>query len=344
MSTHLAGWESPPDYTTEAGDIPPSRNLVNSLFRTVSASEPRYVYYHAYTPDGVLRCKNPLKDNPFIGRLKATSVPPPHTVASLKRAIVQAEGLPDPAGDLTSLFETRNARNSMVSTARVDILTGDLGATVKTPIALVLIANPTPLLPVASEDEVGDHLGNQLPPLYYRLYNRGGEEKSVRRFDANEPGLGNVKREPICPPRNALSVKHRIGEVEGKPIYQYADLFKDLQADRPLSSAGFVPDAAGSTQEHPILLVQPERRPGLYNRPVQIVALPPQPYIRQTLSNRLSLSVGDILQTDGITQYKPGEGNMYTAVDKNGRKGWISADSQYSKLLDEPSSSGCSIQ
>ncbi|KAJ7809851.1 hypothetical protein B0H14DRAFT_2864948 [Mycena olivaceomarginata] len=329
MSTHLAGWESPPDYTTEAGDIPPSRNLVNSLFRTVSASEPRYVYYHAYTPDGVLRCKNPLKDNPFIGRLKATS-----------RAIVQAEGLPDPAGDLTSLFETRNARNSMVSTARVDILTGDLGATVKTPIALVFIANPTPLLPVASEDEVGDHLGNQLPPLYYRLYNRGGEEKSVRRFDANEPGLGNVKREPICPPRNALSVKHRIGEVEGKPIYQYADLFKDLQADRPLSSAGFVPDAAGSTQEHPILLVQPERRPGLYNRPVQIVALPPQPYIRQTLSNRLSLSVGDILQTDGITQYKPGEGNMYTAVDKNGRKGY----SQYSKLLDEPSSSGCSIQ
>ncbi|KAJ7804075.1 hypothetical protein B0H14DRAFT_2886041, partial [Mycena olivaceomarginata] len=248
MSTHLAGWESPPDYTTEAGDIPPSRNLVNSLFRTVSASEPRYVYYHAYTPDGVLRCKNPLKDNPFIGRLKATSVPPPHTVASLKRAIVQAEGLPDPAGDLTSLFETRNARNSMVSTARVDIL------------------------------------------------DRG---------------------EPICPPRNALSVKHRIGEVEGKPIYQYADLFKDLQADRPLSSAGFVPDAAGSTQEHPILLVQPERRPGLYNRPVQIVALPPQPYYDKPF--------GDILQTDGITQYKPGEGNMYTAVDKNGRKGWISA-------------------
>jgi hypothetical protein len=157
--------------------------------------------------------------------------------------------------------------------------------------------------------------------VFYRLYNRGGEDKSVRRFDASEPGLGNVKRESICPPRNALSVKRRIGEVEGKPIYLYADLFKDLQADRPRSSAGFVPDAAGSTQEHPILLVQPERRPGLYNRPVQIVALPPQPYTRQTRLNWLSLSVGDILQTDGITQYKPGEGNMYTAVDKNGRKG-----------------------
>ncbi|KAJ7342502.1 hypothetical protein DFH08DRAFT_811584 [Mycena albidolilacea] len=130
----------------------------------VPASELCFIYYYEYTPDGVLRCKNPLKGNPFIDRLKATSVPLPHTVASLKQVIVQPEGLPDPTGDFTSLFKTRNTWNAMVSSTHVDILTGDLGATIKTPMVLVFITNPTPLLPVVSEDEVGDHLGNKLPP------------------------------------------------------------------------------------------------------------------------------------------------------------------------------------
>ncbi|KAJ7236099.1 hypothetical protein B0H12DRAFT_1238605 [Mycena haematopus] len=44
-------------------------------------------------------------ENTFIGRIQVTSVPPPYTVASLKRAIVQAESLPD----LTALYETKDA-------------------------------------------------------------------------------------------------------------------------------------------------------------------------------------------------------------------------------------------
>ncbi|KAJ6530550.1 hypothetical protein B0H19DRAFT_1191432, partial [Mycena capillaripes] len=72
----------------------------------------------------------------FICRIRATSVPPSHTVDSLKRAIVQAEGLPDPNGDLTGLFETTDARKAMVTSARVDILTGNLGANKQIPVAL----------------------------------------------------------------------------------------------------------------------------------------------------------------------------------------------------------------
>lgn len=260
---------------------------------------------------------------------------------------MQAEGLPDPVGDLTGLFPSRDARAAMDLNARVDILAGNFGATAETPVALVFLNSPVQSLIVASEDDVGDYLGSESTlresvfrfcagalnthalPVYYRLYNRGGEEKSVRPFDPSEPGLGRVRRELISPPRNALYVKQRIGRVEGKPIYLFADLFTDLGTDSAIPSADLVDDAAGSSKEHPIVLVQPERRAGLYNRPVQILALLPLPYRTHGpwVDGWLAPSVGDILQTDGITTYEKRSRYgvqrwaAYTAVDEHGRTG-----------------------
>lgn len=107
----------------------------------------------------MLRCTN--GPNPFIARIKATSVPPPHTVASLKRALVQAEELPDPSGDLTALFKTRDARKAMAKGARVDILTGELGATPQTPVALVFLTDPEEALRVSDND--GANSNDELP-------------------------------------------------------------------------------------------------------------------------------------------------------------------------------------
>ncbi|KAJ7804071.1 hypothetical protein B0H14DRAFT_2886032 [Mycena olivaceomarginata] len=332
MPTHHTDWDSPPDYTSEIGGR--FRKQDSTLPKVPipkgpSAAEPHYIYYHIYAPDGILRCKKRLEANPFIGRVKTISVPPPHTVASLKRALVQAEGLPDPVGDLTGLFPSRDARAAMDLNARVDILAGNFGATAETPVALVFLNSPVQSLIVASEDDVGDYLGSESTLLYYRLYNRGGEEKSVRPFDPSEPGLGRVRRELISPPRNALY---------GKPIYLFADLFTDLGADSAIPSADLVDDAAGSSKEHPIVLVQPERRAGLYNRPVQILALLPLPYRTHGpwVDGWLAPSVGDILQTDGITTYEKRRWAAYTAVDEHGRTGCA-------KLLDEPPS-WCGIQ
>ncbi|KAF7345305.1 hypothetical protein MSAN_01907200 [Mycena sanguinolenta] len=355
MPSYPNGGDSPPDYTTEPGDDwAPSRTQNVSHTRsqsrgTASASEPRYVYYHVYAPDGMLRwLKNPCLTNPFVGRIKATSVPPPLTAASLRRAIVQAEGLPDPLGDLTSLFQTRDSRKAMNTSARVDIFGGELGATAKTAVALVFVTSPKKSLVVTSENDAQDYFGNELPQLHYRLYNRGGEAQSVRPLDWNEPSLGRIKRELICPPRNALCVKRRIAKLEGKPIYQFADLFTGVGADNPHPSDGFMNDRIGSNQENPILIVQPERRPGLYNRPVQIVALPPgvDPRYWGWDSKWLRPSPGDILQTDGVARTEKdsySSSYVYTAVDTSGRQGWISAHSAHSRLLDEPESS-CSIQ
>ncbi|KAJ7050981.1 hypothetical protein C8F01DRAFT_1177040 [Mycena amicta] len=352
--------DSPPDYTSEAGDpdfvSPPLFRVRHP--KALSVPEPRYVYYRLYALDGMLRCKNPgSQQTPFIGRIKSTSVPPPYTVASLKRALVQAEGLPDPEGELTSLFETRDARTPMAKNASADIFTGSLGATAQTPVALVFLRNPTVPLQAVSGDRVEDGGDKMLPPVYYRVYNRGGEEKSSRCFDASEPALGRINRESIAPPCNALSVKRCIARAEGKPIYEFADLFIDVSAVAAQPSSAVVDDRSGSTKENPLLIVQPERRPGLYNRPLLVVALPTQmprcnlyqPHEGYAYPSQwLSVKPGDIVCTDGKVRLWGLQGgathSAYTAVDNIGNTGVVSADATHSKLLDEPPTSSCNIQ
>ncbi|KAJ7486333.1 hypothetical protein B0H11DRAFT_1671155, partial [Mycena galericulata] len=200
------------------------------------STDPVAVYYRVYAPDGLLACKK-HEQSLCIGRIKATSVPPPRTVASLKRALVQAEELPDPDGDLTRLFDTTEARTPMAPSTRVDIMNGSIGATSQTPVALVFLVDPKTPLQVP-DDYDGDALPMRdialnpvVESVYYRLYNRGGEESSIRSFDTSEPALGRVERESLAPPRNATSVKRRIARVEGKPIYRLADLFTDAMTD-----------------------------------------------------------------------------------------------------------------
>ncbi|KAJ6460858.1 hypothetical protein DFH09DRAFT_959610, partial [Mycena vulgaris] len=238
---------------------------------------PVAVYYRLYAPDGMLACKK-LDQNRFIGRIKATSVPPPHTVASLKRALVQAEELPDPDGGLTQLFPTTEAGAAMVPSARVDIMNGNIGATSQTPVALVFLINPQQSLQWVSGVDSGMFQGSTLNTaelVYYRLYNSGGEESSLRSFEADEPALGRVKRESIAPPRSALSVKRRIAKVEGKPIYRLADLFTDFTVDQARPSDSLVDQTCGSSTVNPIMLVLPDRRSGVYNRSAQIATSHP---------------------------------------------------------------------
>lgn len=256
---------------------------------------------------------------------------------------MQAEELPDPSEDLTGLFKTRDARKVMSKGARVDILTGELGATPKTPVALVFLTDPEEALHVSDNDEansngelparesiagISGRRADQVWSVYYRLYNRTGEENSVRAFDNMEPALGRINRDTIAPPRNALCVKRRIARVEDKPIYKLADLFTDTKTDDAHSSTAVVDDTHGSSKEKPILMVLPERRPGLYNQPVLIVGLPSELGSRYgTNSARwLSPSPGDTILTDGVIQSMvslgmPCVGKVYTAVDKSGKTG-----------------------
>jgi hypothetical protein len=62
------------------------------------------VYYRIYTENGGIPSKRPVSaDSPFLGQIKATSIPPPHTANSVKRSIARVEDIKDRARTILCL-------------------------------------------------------------------------------------------------------------------------------------------------------------------------------------------------------------------------------------------------
>ena len=69
------------------------------------------VYYSVYDDNGEIVSKMSFDEkNPFLGRVNTLSVPPPHTVSSLKNRIIISE---DPSGHNVLLFEDEGSESAM---------------------------------------------------------------------------------------------------------------------------------------------------------------------------------------------------------------------------------------
>ena len=69
------------------------------------------VYYLVYDDDGEIVSKTSFdKNNPSLGRVNTLSVPPPHTVSSLKNCIIISEDL---SGHNVQLFEDGASDSAM---------------------------------------------------------------------------------------------------------------------------------------------------------------------------------------------------------------------------------------
>ncbi|KAF8148102.1 hypothetical protein K438DRAFT_1779704 [Mycena galopus ATCC 62051] len=125
VSTHTGS--SPPSYRSEVPSSIRSGSLADSVSTRTVFSPPSYrsaplpllpapppplpppslvtapdyaavdaVHYRIYTPSGAVPVKAAASSpDPFVGRILARSVPPPHLASMLKRRILAAEGLPD---------------------------------------------------------------------------------------------------------------------------------------------------------------------------------------------------------------------------------------------------------
>ncbi|KAJ7093389.1 hypothetical protein B0H15DRAFT_832147 [Mycena belliarum] len=312
-------------------------------------SESRYIYYRPYSLDGAIPSKRAFEGGRLcIGRLRTTAVPPPHTVAALKRALLHVEEIADPTGERTGLFQTADSRSAMME-GRVSILTGDLGATPETALALVYHGE-LPSARTRAPDEEDAAAADDADYLYYRLYTHAGEATSTRPVTSGNPSLARVRRVHIAPPRDSASAKRLIAHAERSPVYAFADLVSDLAAGAPLPPDTPLLASHGATPQCPVLLVQPERRAGLHNRPLLVVTAP-EARARGWgwgRSRFLAPAAGDLLHTDGVEQVVNDHGChilVYTAVNHRGMTGWIQAGTSRTRFLDEVrGSSSCSIQ
>ena len=95
------------------------------------------VYYRIYAEDGAILSKIPVApSDPFLGRIKFTSVPPPRTVKAVRGSITKVENIKD--RERTTLYFTPYSKSAMDDAEKVTILNGTgPGSTPREPLALV---------------------------------------------------------------------------------------------------------------------------------------------------------------------------------------------------------------
>ncbi|KAJ7651332.1 hypothetical protein FB45DRAFT_820840 [Roridomyces roridus] len=264
---------------------PPPRyesNMGEEKERTASPAYP-YIYYRVYTMDGAVPSKTaPNPQDPFIGRMAVTSVPPPHNVATLQRCLASAEGFSDieGRGERTTLFESPVALSQMPSKTSLELRGRDRdihGGTQANALVLKVIDDLTAAEAAAVESIDRSQYSVCGPflyyPVYYHLYTRVGEDTSTLSFDANQPAIGCIERSHIAPPFTPASIRRCIAKAERKPVYAYfSAVYADIMAQKPLHDHMPIRAEVGVTEGDPIVLVQPERKKGLFNRQVELKA------------------------------------------------------------------------
>ena len=221
------------------------------------------VYYRIYAEDGAIPSKTPVAPgDPFLGCIKARSVPPPHTAKAVKRSIAKVEDIKDRTS--TSLFFTSYSQSPMSDADKVTIRnrTGP-GSTPQEPLALVAKMSESERSALESDGR-GGHANTAAEPdttpqeiryrtsiqhsptflfivisrllgeVYYLLYADDYEIPSKVALDPEEPSLGRIRADSVVPPHSPASIKRCISRVERTPALVHADLFADTSCDAPL--------------------------------------------------------------------------------------------------------------
>ena len=245
------------------------------------------VYYRIYAEDGAIASKTPATpDDPFLGRIKAISVPPPHTAKALKFSIARVENIKDRTN--TSLFLSPYSQSAMSDSEKVALLSrSGLGSTPQEPLALVAkmpdserskleSEGRAELASVAESDTTASEIryrkSIQHSPtfifvltsrlsgiVYYLLYADDYEMPSKVAFDPEKPSLGRIRADSISPPHSPSSIKRCISRVERAPAIIHADIFAAMLCDTPLKEdhISFLrSDGPGLSPFEPMAIVQ----------------------------------------------------------------------------------------
>ena len=243
------------------------------------------VYYRVYAEDGSIPSKTPAAPgDPFLGRIKARLVPPPHTAKAVKRCIAKMENIKDRTS--TTLFLTPYSQSPMADNDKVTILSRiGPGSTPQEPLALVAKLSDSERSDLESERRGG--LANAAEPagdtgiryrtsiqhsptfnfvtsqllgeVYYLLYADDCGVPSKVAYDPEEPSLGRIQAESVAPPHSPASIKRCISRVEKTPALAHGEIFADISCDAPLKE-GYISilgtDGPGLSPHEPMAIVQ----------------------------------------------------------------------------------------
>ena len=240
-----------------------------------------------YAGDGAIPLKTPVTPgDPFLGRIKDISVPPPRIVKIVKCSIATVENIKD--GECTSLFLTPNSESPMDDAERIIILNGTgPGSTPQEPLALVANMSDSERSALESEGRCG--LASDAEPdtatseiqyrtsiqdsrtflfvltsrllgeVYYLLYADAYAVPSKVTIDREVPSVGRIRVDSVAPPHSPTSIKRCISRAEGNPALVHADLFADTSCDTPLKEGNisiFRTDGPGLSPDKPMAIVQ----------------------------------------------------------------------------------------
>lgn len=128
------------------------------------ASYESIVYYRVFAGDKPLACYMMTAGDPFLGRIKARNVVPPHNASSIIRCLSRSEKI---NGSTSSLFLTSSSQSSMDEYGKMSILQYDgPGSTPQEP--LILRSNFDQQSLDVTEDANGDN-GSKTSESHYCL-------------------------------------------------------------------------------------------------------------------------------------------------------------------------------
>jgi len=320
---------------------------------------PRYIYYRVYAEDGAIPSANHVySDDPYLGRILAELVSPPHTAISLKHCLFSVENIDDKA--TASLFVAASSQTPMDDAGRLSILAyPGPGCTPNEPMAFVVKLSDSCRGPLDEKKPEAVLLPSQEGPtpfetryLYYRVYKQHGAVLSKQPADPNKPSVGRVSVDFVPPPHTAQSLMRCISKIEELDNTNKSQLFIDIASEFPMGDRHVSihsSDRPGSTPENPMaFVVEP-----VLAVPLAAPVVVPTQYQKFTKRMRvikgqvsdyrnpswLAITPGDILHTtnapaqlqpwvrpNGSLFQGPGQYLAYKAVNAAGQLGFVYED------------------
>lgn len=241
------------------------------------------VYYRVYAEDGAIPSTNHVySDDPYLGRILAELVAPPHVVISLKRCLLSVENIDNTT--IASLFIASSSRTPMDDGGRVSILAyPGPGCTPNEPMALVVKLSGSYKRPVDVKSPEAVLLPSQegptpfetrystrykesskslilltSAPVYYRIYKQQGAVLSKQPADPNRPSVGRINVDSIPPPHTAESMMRCISKIEELDNSKQSQLFIDISSEFPIGDRHvsiLSSDRPGSSPDNPMAFV-----------------------------------------------------------------------------------------